>query len=213
MLHLYWNYDSPYSRCIKWLLLHLNIEHQQSVLTWAQMTQDEGLFAANPKRQVPTLTQGSQSRSDSLLIAMDHLPADWYQSIDAKLYRLADAEVEAAIIFLFRARMLKQKFGDSPQADLMLDAGINTYRFAVDLLLEHYWPQVQAQQQPLNVGAVLLFSTFLAAHSMMPAAAKNYKAEQLQPFIDWVESDSTYRQMISQYQQQPTCEVSFRWAQ
>jgi glutathione S-transferase len=54
MNKLIWVYDSPFSRSIKWLLLKQGIEHEDYVLTWQQMADDE-LLAANPKRQVPTL--------------------------------------------------------------------------------------------------------------------------------------------------------------
>ena len=136
MLILYWNYDSPYSRCIKWLLLNQKVEHADKNLSWEQMTLEPALVQANPKRQVPTLAEYDSgvliaSQSDSLLIGLAYMGPNWYQSLDAKLYRLADSEVEACIIFLFRANLLKDKFGQTDSSELMLKAGIDTYKTSI----------------------------------------------------------------------------------
>lgn len=211
MLTLYWNYDSPYSRSIKWLLLKNDVAHSDVVLNWHQMTIDEALFNANPKRQVPTLVNGNESRCDSLLIALDYLPGNWHQSMDARLYRLADAEVEAAIIFLFRANAMLSRFGESENVQFMLDAGIQTYRFAIDLLIDNFWPQCQAEQSTVGVGAVLLHSTLLAARSMMPTQEHGYREVELAEFIEVVQSDDAYQFMVKEYQGQPDNQVSFVW--
>ncbi|WP_299003170.1 hypothetical protein [uncultured Shewanella sp.] len=164
ILTLYWNYDSPYSRCIKWLLLNQEVEHMDKILNWEQMTQDALLYQANPKRQVPTLAEYDSgvlvaSQTDSLLIGLAHVGPNWYQSLDAKLYRLADSEVETSIIFLFRANLLKEKFGQSHNSELMLKAGIDTYKTSIDLLIDHLLADghvgVDGDKEEMNIGAVL----------------------------------------------------------
>ena len=107
MNKLIWVYDSPFSRSIKWLMMKYEIEHEDYILTWEQLATDP-LLAINPKKQVPTLWKNDSVKYDSLLIALDYLPNTWHQSLDARLFRLADSDVEASIIFLFRANMLKK---------------------------------------------------------------------------------------------------------
>lgn len=110
---LLWVLDSPFSRATKWLLLNKGVAHDDHLMTWQSMATDELLLDANSKRQVPTLIINGQSFTDSLLIALEYLPAGWHKSLDARLFRLADSDVESAIIFLFRANMLSEKFGTS----------------------------------------------------------------------------------------------------
>ena len=211
---LYWNYDSPYSRCIKWLLLNKKIAHTDKILSWEKMRQTPSLALANPKKQVPTLVEtdvdtaveGEKKRrhdsaafntTDSLLIALDYVGVDWHRTLDAKLYRLADAEVEAGIIFLFRANLLKEKFGQSDNSDFMLKAGIDTYKSSIDLFIDHLLVEVnQGVNDEVNIGAVLLFSTLLAARSMLPETELSYRQAELSAFIDLIEADIDYQQMM-----------------
>ncbi|WP_404396168.1 glutathione S-transferase N-terminal domain-containing protein [Pseudoalteromonas phenolica] len=209
MNKLIWVYDSPFSRSIKWLLLKQGIEHEDYVLTWQQMADDE-LLAANPKRQVPTLLINNQAKYDSLLIALDYLPRNWHHSIDAKLFRLADSDVEAAIIFLFRANLLKKQFGDSEQSKLMYEAGVNTYKSAVDFLLDHVLKNTHSVE--CEFGGVLLLSTMLAAIFMAKTDLQNYRVSELKPFINAIEQNSVYLNMIAQYQGQSGNLVPFQFA-
>jgi len=209
MNKLIWVYDSPFSRSIKWLLLKQRIEHEDYVLTWQQMADDE-LLAANPKRQVPTFLTENEVKYDSLLIALDYLPTNWHNSIDAKLFRLADSDVEAAIIFLFRADLLKTQFGDSEESKLMYEAGVNTYKSAVDFLLDYVLKNTHSVK--CEFGGVLLLSTMLAAISMAKAELQYYRASELKPFINAIEQDSVYLKMIAQYQGQADNLVPFQFA-
>jgi len=209
MNKLIWVYDSPFSRSIKWLLLKRGIEHEDYVLTWQQMADDE-LLATNPKRQVPTLLINNEVKYDSLLIALDYLPTNWHHSIDAKLFRLADSDVEAAIIFLFRANLLKNKFGDSDQSKSMYEAGVNTYRSAVDFLLDHVLKNTHSVN--CEFGGVLLLSTMLASISMAKTDLQNYRASELKPFINAIEQDNVYLNMVTQYQGQSGNLVPFQFA-
>jgi len=207
---LIWVYDSPFSRCIKWLFTKHCIEHDDYILTWDEMASDP-LLANNPKRQVPTVLAKdlNEVKYDSLLIAMDYLPANWHQTLDAKLFRLADSDVEAAIIFLFRANLLKKKFGESEQSQLMLDAGVNTYKHSVDYLLDHLLTgDIKAE---CNYGAVLLHSTLLAAISLSIESLKDYRRPELGRFVQVVESDDTYQQLIATYQGKPSNELPFAY--
>jgi hypothetical protein len=147
---------------------------------------------------------------DSLLIALDYLPTNWHHSIDAKLFRLADSDVEAAIIFLFRANLLKNQFGDSEQSKFMYEAGVNTYKSAVDFLLDYVLKNMRSVK--CEFGGVLLLSTMLAAISMAKTDLQNYRVNELKPFINAIEQDSVYLNMIAQYQGQPDNLVPFQFA-
>ena len=205
---LIWVYDSPFSRSIKWLLLHNDVPHEDHVLTWDEMATDP-LLADNLKKQVPTIWNKGSMKTDSLLIALEYLPASWYQSVDAKLFRLADSDVEAAIIFLFRANLLKDKFGESENSRLMLKAGIDTYKQAVDYLLDHLVTKGVAVA--CNYGAVLLLSTLLAAISLAPGELRGYRNAELKPFAACVEADDMYRTMVRACQGQASNHVPFEY--
>jgi len=214
MNKLIWVYDSPYSRSIKWLLTHHQVVHEDYVLTWQQMATDH-LLAANPKKQVPTLLSENAVKTDSLLIALEYLPDDWYQSVDAKFFRLADSDVEAAIIFLFRANLLSKKFGSSEQSQFMLQAGIDTYRQSVDYLLDHLLVEftgVIGTQVTCNYGSVLLLSTLFAAISLAETELIDYRREELVVFFDQVESDKTYQSIIRTYQGKPSNTLPFKYS-
>ena len=205
---LVWVIDSPFSRAIKWLLINKDIHHKDHLLTWQDMPSDN-LLAKNPKKQVPTLLKGNNIKTDALLIALDYLPKNWHQSKDAQMYRLADCDVEAAIIFLFRANLLKEKFGESAQSQLMLESGINTYQQSVDMLLDHLFEPAN----PVNIGAVLLYSTLLASISLAESKLIAYRHQELVTFASNIESDPSYQHLISQYQASETCSVPFQLSQ
>lgn len=194
MSKLIWVYDSPFSRSIKWLLLNCEVPHKDHVLTWDEMTTDT-LLAYNPKRQVPTILSKDNVKTDSLLIALEYLPSSWHQSLDAKLFRLADSDIEAAIIFLFRANLLSDKFGESENSQLMLKSGIDTFKMSIDYLLDHL--MAQKDEFKCNFGAVLLYSTLLVAVSLSEQELKGYRQNELAYFVDVIESDSAYREMAS----------------
>lgn len=219
MNKLIWVYDSPYSRSIKWLLCHHNVAHEDHVLTWEQMATDK-LLASNPKRQVPTLWSKSSVKIDSLLIALEYLTSDWYQSVDAKFFRLADSDVEAAIIFLFRARLLRNKFGSSEHSQFMLQAGIDTYKQSVDYLLDHLLSmpvgidsdEIEPTEIACNYGSVLLISTLFAAISLAKDELLGYRREELTVLFKSIESDVTYQSIIKTYQGKPANDLPFEYS-
>jgi hypothetical protein len=210
MNKLIWVYDSPFSRSLKWLLSTYNVEHQDHILTWEQMSSD-ALLALNPKKQVPTLYNSGTVKTDSLLIALEYLPASWHLSLDAKLFRLADSDVEAAIIFLFRASLLEEKFGQSEQSQFMRDAGVNTYKISVDHLLDHLMNTDEVIE--CNFGAVLLMSTLFAAISLAESELVDYRKEELRYFYNVVEFNCTYINLIEMYQGQLSNKVPFECSQ
>jgi len=209
MEKLIWVYDSPYSRCIKWLLLKQRTEHQDYILSWKEMASDKLLSKFNPKKQVPTLIRETAARTDSLLIGLDYLPNDWHQTLDAKMFRLADSEVEAAIIFLFRANLLQDKFGESDNSRLMRDAGLNTFKVSVDNLIDQLLSKEDFSQA--NFGAVLLLSTLLAAISLSGGELASYRHHELLKFAAIIETDKHYLQMISDYQGNENNSVPFEF--
>ncbi|NMH64162.1 glutathione S-transferase N-terminal domain-containing protein [Shewanella salipaludis] len=210
MERLIWVYDSPFSRSIKWLLLENDIRHEDHLLSWDELLTDELLARANPKKQVPVLLGEAGVRVDSLLIALDYLPGNWHQTLDAKLFRLADSDVEAAIIFLFRARLLSSKFGESENSALMRQAGIEAYKASVDYLLD----TLLADKHSLpgcDFGAVLLLSTLLAALSLADAKLSGYRHPELAAFIRGVEENASYRRMLAECQGKPGNWVPFEF--
>nr|WP_281247204.1 glutathione S-transferase N-terminal domain-containing protein [Pseudoalteromonas denitrificans] len=207
MKKLIWVYDSPFSRSIKWLLMHYRVPHEDYVLTWDEMATDP-LLASNPKMQVPMLWSKNTIQSDSLLIALEYLPDLWHQSVDAQFFRLADSDVETSIIFLFRANLLKNKFGESENSQFMLQAGVDTYKKSVDYLLDYI--MVQNDKFKCNYGAVLLLSTLFSAVSLAEYDLASYRINELKVFISVVESDEIYQSIIDMYQGQPSNSVPFR---
>lgn len=209
MNKLIWVYDSPFSRSIKWLLSRYEVPHEDYVLTWDEMSTDP-LLACNPKKQVPTIWCEGKVKTDSLLIALDYLPSSWHKSVDAQLFRLADSDVEAAIIFLFRANLLKDKFGESENSQLMLKAGIDTFQQSIDHLLDHVLNH-EAHIE-CNYGAVLLLSTIFAAISLAEDKLIGYRATELAGFIAAVESNKIYKEMIHLYQGKGSNSVPFEYS-
>lgn len=205
---LIWVYDSPFSRSVKWLLLDNEVEHMDHILSWKEMASDSLLAQYNPKAQVPCLVNEPLARTDSLLIALDFLPQGWHQTVDAKMYRLGDSDVEAAIIFLFRANLLKSKFGESEQSLLMQDAGVRTFQTSVDFLLDHLMQDVSKP----NIGAVLLLSTLLASISMVEGKLAGYRREEMVRFASFVEMSPSYQAMIHDFQGRPNNEVPFEYS-
>jgi len=210
MIKLIWVYDSPFSRSLKWLLNAYNFEHEDYILTWEQMSSD-ALLALNPKKQVPTLYSRGTVKTDSLLIALEYLPESWHLSLDAKLFRLADSDVEATIIFLFRANLLEEKFGQSEQSLFMRDAGVNTYKASVDHLLDHLIKPDDVLE--CNFGAVLLMSTLFAAISLAKSELVDYRKSELSVYFSIIESDKTYKKIIEQYQGGTSNELPFEYRQ
>jgi len=210
MNKLIWVYDSPFSRSLKWLLNAYNVEHEDYILTWEQMSSDS-LLSLNPKKQVPTLYNDGKAKTDSLLIALEYLPTSWHLSLDAKLFRLADSDVEAAIIFLFRANLLEDKFGQSEQSQFMRDAGVNTYKTSVDHLLDHLINVDEILE--CNFGAVLLMSTLFAAISLAESELVDYRKEDLRYLYNVVESNCTYIGLIGMYQGQVSNKLPFEYSQ
>lgn len=192
---LLWVADSPFSRATKWLLLNNEVAHCDHLMTWEEMATDELLRNANSKQQVPTLLVNGDSFTDSLLIAMDYLPADWHKSADAKLFRLADSDVESAIIFLFRANLLATKFGQSNESQLMYESGVSTFKSAVDHLLDDIWRD--RARIKVSFGLVLLYSTLLAASSLSGVNLIEYRIDELKPLFCLIEQDKDYQKMIT----------------
>jgi len=202
---LLWVIDSPYSRSIKWLLLNQQIAHSDHLMTWDSMQNDALLKQYNPKQQVPTFVTNKKAINDSLLIALRYLPQDWHSRDDAQCFRLADSDVEAAIIFLFRANLLANKFGESNESLLMHEAGLNVYKSAVDHLLDY----IQVQKTPVMVGfgSVLLYSTILAAlsiaalypNSNLESGIRHYRFTELKHVFHELENDRYYQQLTAQF--------------
>ncbi|MBU2972003.1 hypothetical protein KO527_21940 [Pseudoalteromonas sp. C2R02] len=165
----------------------------------------DALLTLNPKRQVPTLYEDGTVKTDSLLIALEYLPL----SLDAKLFRLADSNVEAAIIFLFRANLLEQKFGQSELSLFMRDAGISTFKASVDHLLDYLIHSDETLE--CNFGAVLLMSTILAAISLADELV-DYRKKELSIYFSMIESDKTYEKIITQYQWETSNELPFEYS-
>jgi len=209
MNKLIWVYDSPFSRCLKWLLTSYKVAHQDHILTWQQMSSD-ALLALNPKKQVPTLYINGAVKTDSLLIALEYLPTSWHGSLDAKLFRLADSDVESAIIFLFRANLLEEKFGQTEQSLFMRNAGVNTYKASVDHLLDYLVNSDEIGE--CNFGAVLLMSTLFAATSLAESELVDYRSSELITFYKIVESDPVYHKMIIDYQGRDSNSLPFEYS-
>lgn len=207
MTTLIWVHDSPFSRSIKWLLLANGVEHEDHELSWDDMASDGLLAKFNPKRQVPTLVTNGNAKVDSLLIALDYLPAHWYQTLDAKFFRLADSDVEAAIIFLFRAKQMASRFGESEQSQWMYDAGASTYRFCVDYLLD----ELLTNAWEVDFGAVLLLSTMLAAISLSDGALGEYRRQELSVFASAVECHPAYLAMANHCDACGVAQVPFQY--
>jgi len=207
MNQLIWVLDSPFSRALKWLLLSKNVQHEDVLLTWEQMPDHKLLAQNNPKKQVPTLIYNNEPLVDSMLIAMNFLPSDWYKMADATLFRLADCDMEAAIIFLFRANLLREKFGESSNSELMYDSGISTYQSSIDFLLDHVVTDISEFE--VNYGAVLLYSTMAASWSLSGKQFIDYRYQELKPILKAIETNSVYRAMIDNYKANPDSEVPY----
>ncbi|MBC3766081.1 hypothetical protein H8B19_09330 [Neptunicella marina] len=184
------------------------IQHQDHILTWDQLSSDSLLAASNPKKQVPVYINQQQFLYDALLIALSVLPADWYQSADAKIYRLADADLETAIIFLFRASLLKEQFGASENSELMQQAGIRVYQQSTDILFDYFAGIPQSHD--LNVGAVLAFSAILACRSLSDSdMILDYRVSELSKLSCAMSSNVIYHQMATTYAGQPANSLPF----
>lgn len=205
-MKLYWNVDSPFSRSLKWLLLHEGVAHEDCVLRWDELSTSEELFKLNPKRQVPTVQVDGYGRADALLIALDYLPVKWNQSIDAKLFRMADSDMEAVVIFLFRARLLENKFGKSQESEFMLEAGRSSYKKAVDVVLDKF---MVGESLGVGIGAVL-FHSFLLVVASMDVSSKAYRMDELSILCDKVESDESFAKLASFIMANKT-EIGVRW--
>lgn len=192
-MKLYWNVDSPYSRALKWLLLQHRVAHEDRLLAWDELPSDPALGLLNPKRQIPTLDIDGSGRTDALLIALDYLPAGWHRTLDAKLFRIADADMEAVVIFLFRARLLERKFGPSAQAEFMRESGSARYRSICDVALDHYLRDGLAE---IGVGAVLLHSFLLSAAAIEPGI-RNYRGAAIAAFCAQVEADAAFQRLAA----------------
>lgn len=204
---LLWVADSPFSRATKWLLLNKEVVHDDHLMTWEGMATDELLRGANSKQQVPTLLINGTALTDSLLIALDYLPTDWHKSVDAKLFRLADSDVESAIIFLFRANLLAAKFGHSDESQLMFDAGASTFKAAIDHLLDDIW--LKRVGLKVNFGLVLLYSTLLAASSLSGINLIEYRIDELKPLFKLIEQDIDYQKLVASLPEGTKFEVPF----
>lgn len=192
---LLWVPDSPYSRSIKWLLLRKRVMHHDYFLTWETMKTDQLLKKHNAKLQVPTLINEGKSITDSLLIALKFLPHSWHETMDAQLFRLADSDIESAIIFLFRANLLSSRFGISEQSEFLLKAGIDLYKASVDYLLDDLL--LTTSKIEVNFGLILLYSTMLAASSVSGKQLTLYRQDELKPLSSLIEQDCYYQKMIS----------------
>ncbi|MBT1064371.1 glutathione S-transferase N-terminal domain-containing protein [Bowmanella sp. Y26] len=208
MNQLIWVIDSPYSRATKWLLTAHNIAHQDHILSWQTLKSDTLLKRHNPKQQVPTFLLGDDVCGDSLLIAMRLLPFQWHQTDDAYIFRLADSDFEAAILFFFRAKLLAEKFGPSDNSALMFAAGKETYTKAVDILFDHLMPDETAWR--LNFGVVMAFSTILACRMLsMSAEIANYRLDDLRRLSTWIGADAHYQYLADNYSTSAETELPF----
>jgi len=172
------------------------------------MGSDEALAQNNPKKQVPTLIYNDEPLVDSMLIAMNFLPSDWYRNMDATLFRLADCDMEAAIIFLFRANLLQDKFGESENSQLMFDSGLSTYEASINFLLDHVLTDISGFE--VNYGAVLLYSTIAACWSLSGKKFIDFRYQELKPFLQAVEVHPAYNSMIEGYEASPDCKVPYK---
>lgn len=212
MKQLIWVIDSPFSRAIKWLLMSQDIEHSEHILTWDNMKSHARLAEHNPKQQVPTLITENETISDSLLIALDLLGHNWHRSLDAKLFRLADCDFEATLIFLFRANLLETQFGASNESKLMREAGVSSYQKNSDVLLDNLLPNPLTCDARLQVGIglVLVFSMLLISrHLAQSNAIHDYRFHELQHLQKVLEMDPSYQSMASNYSQEPSCQSPF----
>lgn len=207
MKQLIWVIDSPFSRATKWLLLQQNIPHNDHLLTWDTMQRDALLAKHNPKHQVPTLITESETQSDSLLIALHLLGHDWHRSLDAKLFRLADCDFEATLIFLFRANLLEKQFGASRESKLMREAGVSSYQKNCDVLLDSLLPNPLAHyaKTQVGIGFVLVFSMLLISRHMANCdAIRHYRLDELQPLQKILAGDPSYQKLINNYAHEPS---------
>lgn len=203
MHQLLWVIDSPFSRTIKWLLLNNQIEHSEYLLTWSSLATDTLLAEHNKKQQVPVLITADDSLTDSLLIALRFLPEHWHRSVDARLFRLGDCDFEATLIFLFRANALAKNFGESRESAFMREAGVNSYRKNVDVLLDDL---LADQAQPdVNVGLVLVQSMLMICRAICDASeVRNYRLPELHRINDCLASDPSYQDLAGRYTGQPS---------
>ena len=198
MNKLIWVVDSPFSRSIKWLMLQREMEHSEHSLTWENMKSDHLLAEYNPKLQVPTLITKEEVLSDSLLIILRFLGHDWHRTTDAKLFRLGDCDFEATLIFLFRANLLKRRFGPSQESDFMREAGVTNYQKGVDVLLDHLL--VNTAKIEVNGGLVLVFSMILIARFICQSdAMHDYRFEELLQLNDALAADPHYQELAQNY--------------
>jgi len=207
MNQLIWVIDSPFSRAIKWLLLQQNIPHREHLLTWENMQSYALLAKHNPKQQVPTLITNGETLNDSLFIALHLLGHDWHRSLDAKLFRLADCDFEATLIFLFRANLLEKQFGASRESKLMREAGVASYQKNSDVLLDSLLPNPMAHyaNTPVGVGLVLVFSMLLISrHLANSEAIRNYRLAELQQLQKILVRDTSYQKLINNYAHEPS---------
>lgn len=212
MNQLIWVIDSPFSRAIKWLLLQQDIPHSDHLLTWETMQNDDLLAKHNPKQQVPTLITENETISDSLLIALDLLGHDWHRSLDAKLFRLADCDFEATLIFLFRASLLEKQFGASGESKLMREAGVSSYQKNCDVLLDSLLPNPLAHyaQTQVGIGFVLVFSMLLTCRHMANSdAIGNYRLAELQQLQKILVRDPSYQNLVNNYANEPSHQWPF----
>lgn len=172
------------------------------------MQDDHLLIESNPKKQVPVFIYKNEILYDSLLIALRFLPNDWHKSIDAKLFRLADSNFEAALLFLFRSRLLEDKFGKSNNSELLLKAGIDKYKQSLDLLFDYLTEG--AVNTTLGFGKTLAFSTILACrHIAKNDDTDNYRLAKLMQLSQQMLDDEKYNALALDYSSDTRCELSF----
>ncbi len=152
-----WHVDSAYSRAIKWLLLSLEVRHEDRVVQWQELRSDPVLSSINPKRQVPAFLFENRPFFDSFFISLHFLGEEWTQTRDAALFRLADSDIAEAMRGLYRVHRYRKQ--PELKDTLLLhslreEAWQSWYRCLVwcDALLENQ----RLNQAAAGVGAVLL---------------------------------------------------------
>jgi glutathione S-transferase len=190
-----WHIDSAYSRAIKWLLLSLDVPHQNRVLQWHELQTDPVLARANPKRQVPALQLGDTSIFDSLFMAMHFLDTSWTKTLDAALFRLADSDMAEAMrgfyrVYRFRTQPeLKDTLVLHTLRDEAWQAWSRCMRWSDELLQPEHYDQ-------MGVGAVLLHS-IIACTLFFEEQAKASLPERLFALMTQVESNEHFKKMAS----------------
>jgi glutathione S-transferase len=106
---LHWHEDSNFSRIVKWILLDLEIEHQDVFYTWQELNAPE-FKSINPLGLVPVWEFAPQQMLTDSIRIVSHLlhRENWLSSEDGALFRICDVNLALGVGLLYQGHRLEK---------------------------------------------------------------------------------------------------------